>query len=98
MNRRSVGILVFGMILVLGASCTRLGEPVQGEHTLAVQSLPQMGSIPANWGKLISTSSCPAAKEWIQLWFQDDAGIIRMVTYNLENNTLSDKAVLLPRD
>ena len=98
MNRRSVGILVISLILVLGASCTRLGEPARGENTLGVQALSQMGSIPANWGKLISTSSCPAAKEWIQLWFQDDAGIIRMVAYNLENNTLSDKAVLLRRD
>ncbi len=98
MYHRLSAYLLLGAILVFGLSCTKLGEPMQGEHTMGVQPLPQAGSIPANWGKLISTSNCAAAKEWIQLWFQDDAGVVRMVAYNLETNTLSDKAVLFHRD
>lgn len=98
MEHRVWACLLLGVILVAGISCTKIGEPVQGVQTLSVQALSAPGSIPAGWGKLISTSSSPAAKEWIQLWFQDDAGTIRMVAYNLENNTLSDKAVLFRRD
>ena len=98
MNHRLGAYLLMAAILVFGASCTKLGEPTQGENTLEVQTLPQAGSIPANWGKLISTSNCAVAKEWIQLWFQDDAGVVRMVAYNLETNTLSDRAVLFHRD
>jgi hypothetical protein len=98
MSRRILGILGIGVILILGVSCQRLGEPVRGGLTLGVQALTQAGSIPASWGKLISTSSCPAAKEWIQLWFQDDAGTVRMVAYNLEKNTLFGEAILFRRD
>jgi len=98
MQHRLGGCLLLCALLVSGVSCTKLGEPTQGANTLGVQDLPQAGPIPSSWGKLVSTSSSPVAKEWIQLWFQDDAGAIRMVAYNLENNTLADKAVLFGRD
>jgi hypothetical protein len=98
MSRRILGVLGIGMVLMLGVSCQRLGEPARGEQALKVQVLEHTGSIPASWGKLVTTSSCPAAKEWIQLWFQDDAGNLRMVAYNLEKNTLLGQAILFPRD
>ncbi|HPW18347.1 MAG TPA: hypothetical protein PLP83_08205 [Candidatus Aminicenantes bacterium] len=97
MFRRIGACLLLSAFLGLGASCTRLDEPPQGEHTLGVQPLPQVGSIPADWGDLVSTSSYPIAKEWVQLWFQDDAGTVRMVAYNLDSNTLSTKAILIER-
>jgi hypothetical protein len=98
MTRKMLGLLGIGMILVLAVSCQRLGEPAGGDRAMGVQKMVQAGSIPASWGKLVSTSSCPAAREWIQLWFQDDAGVVRMAAYNLEKNTLLGEAVVFPRD
>ena len=99
MNRFTmIGVGLLCATVILGVSCTRIGEPAQGEHTLEIQVLSQAGSIPGNWGKLVSTSACPAAKDWIQLWFQDDAGVVRMVAYNLVDNTLADKAILFHLD
>ena len=98
MSYRLAGFLFLCAVLILGASCTKVGEPPQGSHTISVQALSRPDSVPSNWGKLISTSSCPEAKEWIQLWFQDDAGVIRMLAYNVQNNTLGDKAIVFHRD
>lgn len=98
MSQRFTGWLVVFAILASGVSCTRMGEPGAGEQTLATQDLKQMDSIPIAWGKLTSVSSVMGAENWVQLWFQDDEGIIRMVPYNVTDNLLSSQARIIPRD
>jgi len=86
------------VVLLAGVSCTRLGEPTSGEQTLALQTLTRTDSIPAAWGKLVSVSSSPGIEDLVQLWFQDDAGIIRMAHYNVKDNFLSKQVRMIGRD
>ncbi len=98
MSHRFLGCLVIGAVLLAGASCTRLGEPGEGEQALALQTLTKTDSIPAAWGKLVSVSSSPGIADLVQLWFQDDAGIIRMAHYNVKTNLLSKQVRAIGRD
>jgi hypothetical protein len=90
-------IFVVVILVLLHVSCARLAEeqpPKEGE--IVMEELPHADSIPLKWGKLISVSSA-ADINWVQLWFQDEESNIRMVLYNIRNNTLSKKARLFSR-
>ena len=54
-------------------SCERLPKQISGTD------LTDLSSIPASYGNLISVTSIPAYPEWVQMWFQDTAGTIRIV-------------------
>jgi hypothetical protein len=98
MSHRLTVCLVMSAILIFSVSCTRLGEPGSGEQKLVLQELTQTNSIPAKWGKLVSVSSVPDIEKWVQLWFQDDEGNIRVVPYNVSDNYLSIQARMIRRD
>lgn len=98
MSHRFLGYLAVCAVLLAGASCARLDEPGSGEQPLALQMLTQTDSIPLAWGKLVSVSSSPGIADLVQLWFQDDAGIIRMAHYNVKNNYLSKQVRVIGRD
>jgi len=98
MYQRFVGCLVIFAILGAGVSCKKIGTPGPGEQNLAVQKLTKTDSIPTTWGKLVSVSSAPGIENWVQLWFQDDGGVIRMVPYNVSDNFLSGQGRIISRD
>jgi len=85
-------------LLVGGISCTRLGESGSAEQKLVMEELTETGSIPLKWGKLVSVSSVPGVANWVQLWFQDEEGIIRMVPYSIGDNSLSGQARVIRRN
>lgn len=96
-HRFGLCILV-SAVIVLNASCTKLGEPAPGAAKLSFESLTQPDSIPAKWGKLVSVSSTTTVEGWCILWFQDDEGNIRAVRYNVRDNYLPSKSVIIHRN
>jgi hypothetical protein len=85
-------------VLILGVSCAKIGEPGATEQKLVLEKLTQTDAIPAKWGKLVSVSSAPGIEIWVQLWFQDDEGVIRVVPYNVRDNYLSSQARIINRN
>jgi hypothetical protein len=55
---------------------------------MAEEQMPEDGSIPLRYGKLISVSSVGEYPEFLQLWFQDEMGVIRMVRYSINENRI----------
>jgi len=97
LNRVTLCLLVAFFVLI-NFSCTKLTEEkpvIEGEIT--VEELPYKDSIPANWGKLISVSSSPDVSRWVQLWFEDESGNIRMVAYNIIQNRMASQARVFRR-
>ncbi len=89
----SVGCLVF---LVL--ACAKLPEGTKPTQTaIAPEVLPDDTSIPKEWGPLVSVSSSGIYKPWLQLWFQDEEGTIRMVPYNVQGHRFSPNVRRIPR-
>ncbi len=97
LNRVTLCLIVTFFVFI-NLSCAKLAEenPAKvGEIT--VEELPYKDSIPASWGKLISVSRSPDVSRWVQLWFEDESGNIRMVAYNIVQNRMASQARLFLR-
>ncbi len=97
LRRAAIYFVVIASVL-LTFSCARLlEEPTPEEIVVAKEALPYMDSIPAQWGNLISVSSVAEYPTQVQLWFQDDKGLVRMVTYSIRSNMFGNEFVLFHR-
>ena len=97
-NRAGRWLGTLGLML-MPLSCTALpgaGTPGEGGR-VAVQDLPGTDVVPLEWGALVAVTAMPEASA-SALWFQDDAGTVRMVTFDHKTRKLWPKAQLLRRD
>lgn len=94
--RASVRSLFLG-ILLLPLSCTPLpgSSQVAGEAA-AFTELPSADEVPIEWGSLVSVTPGPLGEESL-MWFQDDAGTIRLVGYDFNAQRLWERAVVIRR-
>ncbi len=97
LRRAAIYFLVIASVL-LTFSCARLPEePTPEKGDVAKEAIPQVDSIPTQWGKLISVSSVAQYSNWVQLWFQDDKGHVRMVPYSIQLNKFHNNFTLFRR-
>lgn len=92
-----IGIfLILMTIVLLTLSCAKVGS-VSGEGDLVSEALPNVDSIPSKYGNLVSVSSVTEYPDWVQLWFQDENGNIRMVRYSVRENRFAKDCKLVTR-
>jgi hypothetical protein len=93
------GILICLLILaLLPLSCTKLDQvTTMGTSSLAMEELPGDGSIPVQYGKLVSVSSLDQYPTMVQLWFQNERGDLRMVQYSFRYNHFTKFAYMISR-
>ena len=88
------------LVLTLAAlplSCVDMPEwAASGAGDVVTEELPFADAIPLNWGKLVSVTASNEDYR-SQLWFQDEAGNVRMVGYDLRANQLLPKCRLFSR-
>lgn len=93
-----IGGYVLVVALVLCAvSCTRLRRttPREGPE-VTIEEMPYSNSVPSEWGQLISVTAdvaWPAAT----LWFQNEAGEVRLVGYHHATRRLVDSVAVIGR-
>lgn len=94
-----IGIFLIIVILIfLSLSCAKIEQPVApGEGGLVFIALPSPDSIPLEYGNLISVSSVAGYPYWVQLWFQDENGTLRLVPYGIHKNRFAKNFHLIPR-
>ena len=89
------------LVLTLAAlplSCVKMQEwAASGEGKIATEELPYADAIPLDWGTLVSVTVPKQEDYRYQLWFQDGAGNVRMVGYDLRANELVPKCRLFSR-
>lgn len=91
-------VFLVAVFLVLCCwSCAKLPSPALEEDDTPSIKLSTVKSIPLEWGNLISVSNCDKYKKWVQLWFQDKDGNIRMVPYDVSINRFSTTFKLISR-
>lgn len=94
--RSGVCMLVLSLA-VLSLSCVEKPEwAVSGGGDVVTEDLPYKDAIPLNWGQLVSVT-VPDEDYRYQLWFQDGAGNVRMVGYDLRANKLLPQCRLFSR-
>jgi hypothetical protein len=83
--------LTFVMCLLI-LSCQRVTpQPASSD-------LVDLKNIPASYGNLISVTSIPAYPEWVQMWFQDSAGTIRIIKVSFNDNRMTTDVRTITRN
>jgi hypothetical protein len=85
-------------LLLIPPSCTALPERGPGgEGEMAEsQELPSRQMVPIEWGSLVSVT--PSEEPSISLlWFQDDAGTVRIVALDLRGPRFRPRATVIRR-
>ena len=97
MSVRATRCMAALTLVLLSLSCSRLPERTPGEGELATERLPNAGSVPSQWGSLVSVTTQPASPNRFQLWFQDEEGNVRMVLYDADGGRLVSEVRLITR-
>ena len=98
MFSRTKILLVLVVLAIMPLSCTKIPEPsIAVKGGLGTKALPYRDSIPLNWGNLVSVTNVAEYPYWLQLWFQDKNGTIRIVAYSARNNSFSKDFKLIHR-
>ncbi len=97
LRRAAIYFVVIASVL-LTFSCARLlEEPTPEKGAVAKEATPNVDSIPTQWGNLISVITVAEHPSWVQLWFQDDKGHVRMVPYSIRSNKFAKEFFLFHR-
>lgn len=92
MHMRYVIVGVAVVMCLVTASCQRVTPQAAGSN------LVDLKSIPAAYGNLVSVTSIPAYPEWVQMWFQDSAGTIRIIKVSFKDNRMMAEATTITRN
>jgi hypothetical protein len=83
------------VVLLAPLACAKLPEKAQGAPGgPTAEAVRSSDSIPLQWGRLVSvTGELPAQK----LWFQNDAGELRMVSFDYDAMRFDSLALVIHR-
>ena len=92
--KRYVGpILAILLLTCVCISCEKLETPAAEEVAFS-EAFPE---IPAAYGSLEAVTTMPEYPGWFQLWFEDDAGTIRIVRVQLFENKMHSEIKTIMR-
>ena len=94
-------ISLFFTLLVctfLFSSCSRIDVAQQSQKgNLQQVKLAKQDSIPMEYGSLVGVTPNKEYPRWAQLWFQDDSGIIRIVSVGFFDQSVHENVTVIPR-
>ena len=93
MRSLSIMILVCVLLAGFGISCEKTTTGVSAGSELAVP----LAEIPASYGSLEAVTVAPEYRGWFQLWFQDEAGTIRIVRVQMVQNLMHKQVKTINR-
>jgi ABC-type Zn uptake system ZnuABC Zn-binding protein ZnuA len=91
MHKRYIIVGLAVVLCLLSVSCQRVTPQA------ASSNLVDLKNIPAAYGNLVSVTSIPAYPEWVQMWFQDSAGTIRIIKVSFKDNRMITEATTITR-
>jgi hypothetical protein len=93
--KRHAGLILACLLLIccFGVACEKQTDLWESEVAFS-EPLPE---IPAEYGELEAVTTIPEYPGWFQMWFEDDAGTIRIVRVQLFNNQMPTEVKVIPR-
>jgi hypothetical protein len=84
MMRNCIGLGLLVALILSGAACQKLPDSTSGGTQLPAEKVVRADAIPASWGNLVSVSAVGQYPDVLQLWFQDDQKVIRVVVVSAQ--------------
>ena len=92
MKKLSATVLVCALLAGFSLSCEKMTSETSGpEATVALTELP------ASYGNLEAVTAIPEYPGWFQLWFEDEAGTIRIVRVQMAQNLMHKQVKTISR-
>ncbi|MDH4155762.1 MAG: hypothetical protein OEW00_00600 [candidate division Zixibacteria bacterium] len=91
MKQLLVLALTVVIIVIVGISCERT------DRELDMTILSDLEGIPMEYGELVAVTTIAKYPEWVQLWFKDEEGTIRMVRIHFEAELIHNDVKVIPR-
>ena len=88
MRRVWIGALVCAAIVMAMPGCRPLETSGEKSGGLPAEALPSTSVIPASWGRLAGVSSAANYPDLVQLWFEDDSGVVRLAVFRVTTGEL----------
>lgn len=93
---KRMAVLIIGLTLTLGISCTELEqEPVVGQ--LPMQQIELGGSIPLDYGELVGITNVNESPYQAALWFERPDKAIVVVRVNYSLGSVLGSVLTIPR-
>ncbi len=81
--------ILFMLLFFISCERTDMGQNLKG--------IAPIKDIPLEYGALKGVTTTSDYPGWAQLWFQDEAGTIRMVRVDWMTNRMHEKVLTIPR-
>jgi len=94
MKKLTVVLLMMALFIPFITSCTKV---TTGAVAISPDLATELESIPADYGNLIAVTNTAQYPEWFQMWFEDEAGTIRVVRIQLFDNLIHRDTKVYPR-
>ena len=88
MSRQAMGLVLVLALAVTAFACEKLPARGSPRPQLPVEALTRPDAVPAAWGNLVGVTTVGQYPSYVQLWFQDDQKVIRVVTLRATNTTV----------
>lgn len=85
------------MLLLVVVTLLALTGCEKANPDLEMSSLVPLGNVPIEYGSLRGVTSTEQYPGWAQLWFQDDAGTVRMVRVKWVSRQMHPDVITIPR-
>jgi len=96
MSRLSLIVLLLAVTLLV--ACEPLNTPPPDTPVLGSDRIAADGTIPAAFGRLVGVTTTEGYREsYAQLWFEDDAGTIRIVYVHVDDRRLDPSVDVIRR-
>lgn len=87
-------ILATFLIVGINLACEKNYNPWEDDLVAFSEPLPD---IPASYGNLKAVTSITQYPGWFQMWFEDDAGTIRIVRVQIFHNKMATDIKVIER-
>jgi hypothetical protein len=93
MKKLAALLMTCALLVCFGISCEKTTPTTE----FSPEIYSQLGELPSSYGELESVTAITEYPGWFQLWFEDDAGIIRMVRIQVFDSLMHNTILTIPR-
>ena len=93
--KRYLGLILASLLFIcINFACEKKHNPWEDDLVAFSEPLP---GIPASYGNLKAVTTISQYPGWFQMWFEDDAGTIRIVRVQIFHNKMPTDTKVIER-
>jgi len=90
MTKLSIVAIAVATLVLATPGCKKLAPPASDPQRswTTERAVPSAAALPSSWGRLAGVSSVSDYPDLVQLWFEDESGVIRVAVVRVRTGEL----------